>query len=203
MSLTVADNGGGDFERAPEGTHLATCYMVADVGTQTTVFNGQEKQQKKIIIGWELPHETMSDGRPFAITQRYTASLNEKASLRKDLEAWRGCAFTEDQLKGFSLSAILGKNCFLNIIHQENNGKTYTNVKAVMAVPKGTPEVKPVNPIVFFDMDEFDNETFVRLPNWIQELIKKSQEYSPVAQEVRAQTAADAYIGAEALSIPF
>src|SRR5262245_56409373 len=68
MSLTVADNGGGDFERAPEGTHLATCYMLADIGTQATTYQGQEKHQKKIIIGWELPHEPMSDGRPFAIT---------------------------------------------------------------------------------------------------------------------------------------
>ena len=37
-----------------------------------------------------FPTEQMSDGRPFTISKRYTWSTHEKATLRKDLEAWRG-----------------------------------------------------------------------------------------------------------------
>ena len=43
----------------------------------------------------------MPDGKPFLVRRRYTASLHEKSALRKDLESWRGRAFTNVELDGF------------------------------------------------------------------------------------------------------
>src|SRR5690606_8381199 len=94
LTLPVGGNGGGDFKRAPAGSHVAVCNLVADCGLQPG-FEG--KPQRKIYVRFEIPSERVEyekDGKqvegPLTIGSFYTASMNEKATLRKHLEGWRG-----------------------------------------------------------------------------------------------------------------
>ena len=65
-----------------------------------------------------------------------TAKLpDEKATLLKDLQAWRGKEFTPEELDGFSLEVLLGKFCMVNITHSDYNDKTYANISSVSQVP--------------------------------------------------------------------
>ena len=89
MSLVLTD-GGKKFNPAPEGLHGAVCIDVIDLGMQKTVYG----LKPKITIRWELDSIDPESGSPFQVSNRYTASLNDKASLRKQLEAWRGRKFT-------------------------------------------------------------------------------------------------------------
>jgi len=41
------------------------------------------------------------------ISKRYTMSLGEQSTLRKDLESWRGKKFTPEELQGFDLNACI------------------------------------------------------------------------------------------------
>ena len=59
----------------------------------------------------------MEDGRPFAVSKTYTASLFEAAALRKDLESWRGKSFTEEELGGFDISKLLGCTARIEVGH--------------------------------------------------------------------------------------
>src|SRR5262245_30956548 len=99
---------GGDsktFAPAPAGVHQGVCVDVVDMGMLKVVWNGQTKEQHKIRIVWQID-EVMPDDekeRRFIVQKRYTLSLSDKANLRKDLEAWRGRSFTEDELKGFDV----------------------------------------------------------------------------------------------------
>ena len=128
-----------EFEIPPAGTHLAACYRVIDLGTQTSSYMGQPKRQHKILVSWELPDEKMVDGRPFTIGQRYTWSMSEKAALRRDLESWRGVPFAEKDFGqgGFDIKNIIGKCCLLNIVHAEKNGKHYANIASISRLMKG------------------------------------------------------------------
>lgn len=182
MGLIAKETGGGNFETCPPGTFQARCYMIADLGTQVINWQGTQKMQRKVVIAWEL-EEKMNDGRPFAISKQYTLSLSEKAQLRKDLDAWRGRPFTGDELEGFDLFNVLDAQCFLNIIHEEKNGKTYTNISSVMALPKRTTPLEAVNPVVAFSLEPEDylDVTLDSLPKWIQEKIKQSPEYQAIA----------------------
>lgn len=175
MGLTVRDNGSGDFELAPEGTHLARCWRVVDLGTQYSERWGKSKPQ--VLINWELSDEHMSDGRPFNVGKKYTASLSEKSNLRKDLEAWRGRKFTDEELEGFDISKLLGACCYLGVTHNETNGKTYANVSSVMALPKGASKPDPSNEPVLFDIDNWDEAVFQSLSEGLQNLIRQSEEY--------------------------
>jgi hypothetical protein len=101
-----------------------------------------KKWKELIYVGFELA-EKMTDGKPFMVSKRYTRSMHEKAILRKDLAAWRGRDFTADELKGFDLSMIIGKNCLLNLVENksEATGKTYTNIAGITPPIKGMPSL--------------------------------------------------------------
>lgn len=113
--------------------------FVSDIGNQLATFSGEEKIQHKIIITWELA-EKQADGEPFLVSKFYTLSLNEKATLRSDLESWRGKAFTEEEISdGFDIERLIGVNCYLNI---GRNKKERAIVAAVNPIPKGLPTIK-------------------------------------------------------------
>lgn len=176
MSLTVSNSGGGDYEQLPEGSYVARCIKVIDLGTQTTEWNGEKKHRPKVMITWEiLDDETkMKDGRPFAITKRYTASLHEKAQLRKDLQAWRGKRFTDEELEGFDLKNVLGTYCAMQVTHSEgNNGNNYENIEAIMST-REKPE--PVNDTIYFDLSDPDMSLFEGFSDRLKETILASPE---------------------------
>jgi hypothetical protein len=178
MSLTVRENGESKFAPIAEGTHLGVCSMLVDLGMQ---FNeAYQKSSRKVLIGWELPDEQIEiDGeqKPRTISQRYTMSLNERSTLRRDLAAWRGRDFTAEELAGFDLQNIVGKSCLINVIHRDYNGKTYANIQNIMALPRGMAKGQLTEEPQIFDLDKAPLEAVDKLPGWIAEIIKKSETY--------------------------
>src|SRR5262249_53682681 len=96
------------FEHAPAGTHLGICTSVIDLGTQHDEYQGKPITRNRVLIQWEIQDAVRENGEPFVIGKFYTNSLSEKANLRRDLESWRGKAFSEQELNGFDLAKILG-----------------------------------------------------------------------------------------------
>lgn len=139
---TRGEEGGKDFQPAPQGVHQAVCVDVIDLGILEVTWAGQTKKQHKILISWQLD-ENRDDGKPFLVSKRYTLSLNEKANLRKDLESWRGRKFTLEEEAGFDVETILGVNCLLNVQHNEKAEKTYANVVSIMPLVKGMSKLFP------------------------------------------------------------
>ena len=114
MSFIVEDTG-GSFTPVPAGMHLARCYRIIDLGTQKTEFEGNVDFKRKLKIVWEIHGEddegkpiVTSKNEPMIITKDYTMSWGDKATLRKDLQSWRGKPFTEDEQKRFDLKSVLG-----------------------------------------------------------------------------------------------
>ncbi len=183
---------------APEGTHLALCCQIIDIGTQHSEYYGTDSH--KVVFGWELPNELNpeDENKPFLVWKRYTLSLNEKAALRAHLESWRGKKFSDEELRGFDLKNVLGKPCLLNVVHSEG----YANVAAVMAVTKGTPIPKPSHTQIFFDIDEWNDEVFKTFSPKMQQTISNSKEAIDKFGQ-RANGAAPAEINLDDDAIPF
>lgn len=189
MGFIAKDSGGGNFKRVPAGVYIGRCYSLIDLGTQTTTGQFGEKQQHKIRIGWELfgedeqgqPLTIDIDGKamPMTISKSYTVSLHEKAGLRKDLQAWRGREFTEEEAKAFDVSKLMGAYCMVNVTTSETNGKTYSNVAGLTPLPGALKNAKPaaVHALVSFDLDDPDMEVFASFHEKLQEAIKKSPEW--------------------------
>ena len=179
MPLIVRDTGGAEFQPLAAGVHIAICNMVCDCGVQP---GGKFKPRHQVYVRWEIPGERVAwtdrEGcaheAPAQIGRFYTASLSGKAKLRNDLEAWRGRAFTAQELAGFDLLTILGAPCQLLIGNSAGaDGKTYANIMGLMALPKGAPRPVAERALVRFSPD--DRDQFNELPQWLQERVQQAQ----------------------------
>ena len=187
--LTLSDEGGGgDYTPAPEGSHIARCIRVVDLGTQINDFEGQETRKREVMLTWEVYCLDESEklllrdnGSPFEISKRYTASLNEKANLRKHLDSWRGRPFNEDELKGWHVKNVLNSYCLLSIQHKiSKKNKPYACIAGIINLPRGMAKPEPINTYMHFSLREFDRDWFAELPEYVQELIKGSCEWPAI-----------------------
>lgn len=176
MGRHAKDSGGGDFTPAPAGNFAGRCIRLIDLGTQHSSFNGKPIARNQVFIQWELD-EKMESGDPFVVSAFMTNSLSEKSNMRPLLEAWRGRAFTADELKGFDLNNILNAPGMVNVIHVQKDGKTKAYVSAVTKMPKGLVAPEPVNKPTAFWIEEWDQAAFDALPNGIRKIIEQSDEY--------------------------
>lgn len=187
----ITENAGTNYTPTPEGAHIMVCARIVDLGTQPG--SGMYPQPKrKLRIFWELPEARMTytdkDGKeqegPVLHSEQYTVSFNEKATLRKHLESWRGQPFTAADFagppNGFHLSKLIGIPALGQIVHQHKDGNTYANLNSIMRPRKPDFDAfkgKIEGPTIFFDLDDFKQEEFDKLSPRLQETIKNSPEY--------------------------
>ena len=213
MGFIAKDSGGGDFKRVPPGAYIGRCFSLIDLGTQLTSGQYGEKLQHKLRIGWELfgedeqgnPLTVEVDGKsmPLTISKSYTVSLHEKAGLRRDLAAWRGRDFSDEEAKAFDVAKLIGAYCMVNVTTSETNGKTYSNVAGLTPLPGALRNAKPapVHDPVVFDLDKPDMKVFATFHEKLQEAIKKSPEWA--AHQPRGSGFEDMPNDLEEESIPF
>lgn len=170
---------GNDFELPPEGSHIAVCYRVIDLGKQRTEYQGKVSHKHKILISWEFPEALMEDGRPFTIGKSYTYSSDPKANLRKDLESWRGKPFSDDELGVFDIFRLVGVGCMIGVAHRDTDRGTFANVTALLRLPKGIQAPTPANTPVCFSLADrpFSSVVFGMLSERLRDTIKNSPEY--------------------------
>lgn len=183
MSLFVSEkSGGSNFAPHPEGAFPARCIRIIDLGTQTKVFKGESNDLHQIMFVFESS-ELMPDGekkgQPFIISTKLTASLGQKATMRKLLESWRGKKFTELERKQFDLKNVLGKPCIIQVVHSLPNaqGNVYANIANIMSPMPGMTVAQAQNPPVFFSLGAFDKAVYDGLSDRLKEQIALSPEY--------------------------
>ena len=82
---------------------------------------------------------------------------------------------SDDEFAELDVFDQLGQPCQLQVVL--NDTKEYSNVANLMPLPKGMPA--PTSKTAFFtwDMDNWDDAAFEKLPAWTQDQIKKSTQY--------------------------
>ena len=111
-----------------EGLHSAVLVDAVDLGQLETPWGTKHK----ISLIFEL-ETTDEEGRRFIVGKRFTRSLNEKASLRKFLEKWRGNKYSPAELQqGVDLENLIGLNATLFIVHNETEERTYANIESIL-----------------------------------------------------------------------
>lgn len=183
-----------EFKLVPDGSHLAICYGIVDLGTQGYVYMNEKKSAKQLRLLWELHGEdqdgnalSLDDGRPLSISQRYTQSLGDKSNLRKIIVSWRGGKdLTPEELgqvrgqRGWDIKTLIGKHCMLTVKHSIKGDRTFANVDAVTAVPAvikklGLPDM--VNAPIYFSFDRYSESDFESVSAGLKRVIMQSPEY--------------------------
>ena len=210
MGLTVS-SGGGDYENLAPGRYKAACYKIVDMGSRMESFQGQpEKKRATVYIYWEVTHMqmgndgeefwddiAMTDGRPFSIGKKYTASLNENSTLHRDLKSWRGKPFTAIELAGFNIENVLGVSCELEVVpYKTQDGSERTKLEGVYKPDGGAKVIETINETQDFDVEVYCQEwtgqssaeskkmcdIFETLPPWLKEEISTSKEVTTAQQ---------------------
>lgn len=189
MTMTFPTGGTpSEFKRVPAGSHIAVCNLIADCGMQpgSALY---PNPKRKLYVRFEIPTERVEyekDGQtvegPMTLGSFYTASMNEKATLRKHLESWRGRSFTDEEAAQFDVSSILGKACMLSVVHSESGGKVYANIASIGAMPKGIPIPKGENPLLYYD-EHSPAADLDKLPKWLQDKINGQIAVAAATQE--------------------
>lgn len=186
--MLKAPVGGGGERHLPEsGMHAARCVAVIDLGTHVDDRfkndKGKASRRHLVQIQWELPGQMMEyegQQKPMMATKRYNLSVNEKATLRKDLESWYGKTFDSKELEakgGFDVEKLLGRPALLNLTHSDD-GK-YANVTSVNPPMKGVEQAPQINASRFFDLS-------APSPSVWATLSQKTREYIAECEEVKA-----------------
>jgi hypothetical protein len=143
MSLIVREPE-SKMTQAPPGVHAAVCVDAVDMGKQPNRFDPESLPVPTVRLWWQIAEYDPKTQRPYIVRQDYRASLHEKSRLRKDLEAWRGRAFTFDELVGFDLENIVGVGCMLNLQEKiSQKGGKFTNIVGIMPLYKGMAKLSP------------------------------------------------------------
>lgn len=176
--MPIAKEKGGDFTPCEAGTWLARCFAVIGLGVQESA---NFPATNKVMLMFEIPEQTTEwDGVeiPMIVQKEYTLSLGKKANLRKHLDAWRGKAFTAEELEGFDLKNILGAPALLTIVHKTSGkGTVYANIEAIAKVMKGQVCPEQHHASVIYDVENGKNEVYQKLPEWIREKIAKCDDW--------------------------
>lgn len=163
MGFVVKD-GYGPGEQPPIGLQNAVCCGVHDLG-MLPGFNNELQHKCVIIFETEAVRQAGDwAGKRFIVTKTYNATLNEKATLSKDLESWRGKAFTAEERAGFDTEVLIGKPCSLNLIEKTTKaGKVMVVIGGILPHLKNNEVLTPENPADY-------------LPKWIRQLMAKNEE---------------------------
>lgn len=205
----IAKNSSAPRELIPAGNYMARCYQMLHIGTVMENFQGENKLQNKVRIGWELPTEQKvfkeeNGEQPLVISKEYSLSMNEKANLRKMLASWRGKDFSEDEAKEFDITKLIGVPCMLNIIHKpsKDGTKTYEEIGSISPMPKGMVCPLQINGNKVLQYDDFDHELYNSLPDFIKDKIKTSIEFTAL-QTPKHQTHIDNTLAENPDDLPF
>jgi hypothetical protein len=160
------------WETPPCDRHPAVCIDIVPVGEEEQEYTDKQtgittkKDVPKVFLVFQVFPEDGSrdsEGRPFLIDNKFTASLAPAAILRLKLERWRGRMvngkvedrpFTNEELKGFNLAKLKGIPCWLSLIP---NGK-FVNVSDIE--PYVDDSGKPITPAPAPDYSAYQRRTY-------------------------------------------
>jgi hypothetical protein len=185
MAIIATSTGnGGNFEPIPTGNYPARCYSMVHMGTIEETILGTTKKLNKVRVTWELPTEMKvfkeeNGEQPMVISKEFTLSMHEKATLRNFLKNWRGKDFTEEEAKAFDIERLIGAPCMLNITHKakKDGSGVYAEIGSVSTMPKGYVCPDAINPQFVFTYENFDQDKFNTLPDFLKNKMVNSDEY--------------------------
>lgn len=145
----VAKDSGASFSPHPEGQFPMVCVDVVNLGINVEQFPGQEPRETAkvalVFASGERQRET-KEQELTVVTTEMTLSANEKANLRKFLEAWRGRSYTSEQAEtGLPVAKLYGQWGLLSIEHvTTRKGRKFAKITSIAPLPKAMAITEPV-----------------------------------------------------------
>ena len=162
----------------PTGTYIAVCIGVVELGRQESVYNGKTRYTDKVRIIFEIPSQRIEvDGEevPRWISRDFALTSAPNGNLRGFVQTWLGKTFSDMDAGEFELFDLLGQQAMLSTVVSED-GK-YANINSAIPLPDGMIAPPATSQFIKFDVEEWDDDAFAALPEYLQKKIMNSMEY--------------------------
>lgn len=138
MSQLIIREDPSEYPLCPDGLHSAVIVDAVDLGNQESPWGAKHKLS--LVFETQLQDE---EGNHYILAKRYTWSLHEKSSLRKDLERLLGKKFTQEELlAGIDLEEVLiNMSCQILVVHNETDDRTYANIESILPYKNASGQV--------------------------------------------------------------
>jgi hypothetical protein len=194
MSIVAKSSGGTTREPIEAGMYVARCFQMLHIGNVIETIPGMApKKMNKVRITWELPTEMRvfkeeNGEQPLTTSKDFTLSMHEKSGLRAMLKGWRSKDFTEQEAAAFDITKLLGVACMLNITHKpsKDGSQMYEQISGVTPLPKGMTCPPQINPNQELTYDNWDQSLFDKLPDFLKDKIRSSDEYKAMMNPEQA-----------------
>ncbi len=156
-------------------TYPAVCIGVVDLGEQHSEM--YKNYQNKVMFLFEICGETVDvdgEAKPRWLSKEFTLSLSEKSNLAKTIASWTGVELTEDT---YDVTQLIGKPAMVVVTVKETDNGTFNDITVIASPPKKMKMPGAESETICFEIENWDDEVFAKLPEWIQNKIKKSTEY--------------------------
>lgn len=176
-NITVTEHKQSKFTPCPGGVHAAVCVDAVDLGTIVHRYADEEPvEQAKLALVYQVDEINPDTNKRFEPSAEFTASMNDKANLRKWLESWRGKSYTDAEAgSGVPIHKLVGQAGLVTIEQvATRKGRTYAKLKAITPLMKGMTPMVPAE--------------YVRSKHWEE----KKAEYARELADYRAKKATEA-----------
>lgn len=166
----------------PQGTHMARCISLIQLGLQKNDFQEGELIEKLWLV-FELPEEKYvfkegDEARPFTISKEYSNSMGMKSNLRPIIEGIIGTHLSDEEAYAFDLEELIGRACLLTVEQGETkNGTISSWIKSTASLMKGMVVPEAYNPTTLLTFEKWNKEIFDKLPDFLKNRIKESKQY--------------------------
>ena len=161
------------------GVYIAVCVYSIDLGEQLCEYKDKTKSyNNQVRLGFELIGETVEiDGKqePRVLSRTLNFTQSKNGGLRKFVQSWLGKTFTDDEFRELDTNDLVGTPAQLSVVLNESG--EYANIDTIMQLPRGMAAPSPASALIRYDMEPWDDDAFAALPDWAQEMIKKSTQY--------------------------
>ena len=159
--------------------YIAVCVYSIDLGEQLCEYKDKTKSyNNQVRLGFELIGETVEiDGKqePRVLSRTLNFTQSKNGGLRKFVQSWLGKTFTDDEFRELDTNDLVGTPAQLSVVLNESG--EYANIDTIMQLPRGMAAPSPASALIRYDMEPWDDAAFAALPDWAQEMIKKSTQY--------------------------
>jgi len=181
---------GGKRELLEVGTYPARVNGVIDLGTAKTRWFKTDPKTKENILddnGQPIPvfsrefsinFEVYDGDKVNYVSAKKGFSLGEDSFYGKMLKAFGKYPEKGSRVRASTLTkSIIGEPCMVSIFHNESKGTMYANVGDVITPMKGMPVPPLVNKGRELFFDNFAEDVFKALPEFLRTRIEASDEY--------------------------
>lgn len=157
-------------------TYFAVCTGIIYIGEQYS--ERFKKYSNQVLFIWQFPTEQIEmegELKPRQISKLFTVSAGKKAALRACMSTWNGIQYDDTTFRNVEIFDQIGKECMITTVLSDSG--EYANVASVVPVIKGFQKPDYHFDPLIFDVDNFSQEQFESLPEWIRRKVESSTQY--------------------------